>query len=133
VENCHRVIWELFGALLASRADKERSDAEKAELIRRFFGPRRERFDDDPAQGKLFPTDGVAEAEAAKPAPVPVVEEAPPAAPPKKHPHGRRRFPTRFPRVRREHKLTEAERLCPWWPPRSCGPARSTPMIPRCR
>ena len=87
------MIWELFGALVASRANEERSEAEKAELIRRFFGPRRERFDDDPAQGKLFPTDGLAEADAAKPAPVPVVEAEPHAVPPKKHPHGRRRFP----------------------------------------
>ena len=91
VENCHRVICELFDALLASRAERERAEAEKAELIRRFFGPRRERFD-DPTQGKLFETNGPAEADAAEPK-RPVKEEEQPAAPPKKRRHGRRRFP----------------------------------------
>jgi hypothetical protein len=89
VENCHRVIWELFDALLASRAETEKAETEKAEIIRRFFGPRRERFD-DPAQGKLFETDGPADADAAEPE-APVTEEQP-ASPPKKRRHGRRRF-----------------------------------------
>jgi hypothetical protein len=60
VENCRHVIWELFEALVASRAETERAEAEKAEMIRCFFGSRRERFD-DPAQGKLFETDGPAD------------------------------------------------------------------------
>jgi len=118
VENCHRVIWELFDALLASRANEERSEAERAEMARRFFGPRRERFADDPAQGKLFETDGRGESDAAEAPSAPVVEEEP-AAPRKKRRHGRRRFPPHFPRVRREHKLSEAERLCP-----CCGKLR---------
>ena len=117
VEDCHRVIWELFDALLASRVETERAEAEKAEIIRRFFGPRRERFD-DPAQGKLFETNGPADADAAEPK-VPVVEEESPTPPPKKRRHGRRRFPAHFPRVRREYKLTDAERLCP-----CCGKLR---------
>jgi transposase len=119
VENCHRVIWEMFGALLASRAETERERAEKLEMIRRFFGPRRERFVDDPAQGKLFESGGPAEVEAQEPPSPPVVEEEPPAASSKKRRHGRRRFPSHFPRVRREYKLTDAERLCP-----CCGKLR---------
>jgi transposase len=116
VEDCHRVIWELFDALLASRAETERAEAEKAEIVRRFFGPRRERFD-DPAQGKLFETGGAADADAAEPK-APVVEELP-TAPPKKRRHGRRRFPAHFLRVRREYKLSDVERLCP-----CCGKLR---------
>jgi len=119
VVNCHRVIWEMFEALLASRAETERERAEKLEMIRRFFGPRRERFVDDPAQGKLFEGGGPAEAETAEPPSLPVAEEEPPAASPKKRPHGRRRFPSHFPRIRREYKLTDAERLCP-----CCGKLR---------
>lgn len=118
VPNCHRVIWELFDALLASRAETEQQRQEKAELIRRCFAPRRERFD-DPAQGKLFESEGPAEAEAAEAPPAPAAEEEPPAAPPKKRRRGRRRFPAHFPRVRREHQLSEAERLCP-----CCGKLR---------
>jgi transposase len=125
VENCHRVIWEYFEALLASRAETERERQERLELIRRFFGPRRERFDDDPAQGKLFQTGGppeadTAEAEVAEPSPpASITQEEQPASPPTKHPHGRRRFPSHFPRVRREHKLSDAERRCP-----CCGKLR---------
>ena len=123
VENCHRVIWELFDALLASRTREEQAEAEKAEIIRRFFGPRRERFVDDPAQGKLFETGGPAETEtgteAAEATSPPVVEEEPSTAPPEKGRHGRRRFPAHFPRIRREHKLSDAERLCP-----CCGKLR---------
>jgi hypothetical protein len=121
VENCHRVIWELFDALLASRTREEQAEAEKAEIIRRFFGPRRERFVDDPAQGKLFETGGPAETgtEAAEATSPPVVEEERPTAPPKKGRHGRRRFPAHFPRIRREYKLSDAERLCP-----CCGKLR---------
>jgi hypothetical protein len=87
----------------ASRAEAERERQEKLETIRRFFGPRRERFADDPAQGKLFETEGPAESDAAETTPAPVVEEEQPAAPRKSHRHGRRRFPAHFPRVRREH------------------------------
>ena len=124
VENCHRVIWELFDALLASHSREEQVEAEKAEIIRRFFGPRRERFVDDPAQGKLFETGGPAEAgaaetDAAEPTSPPVVEEEPTAAPPRKGRHGRRRFPSHFPSIRREHTLNDAERLCP-----CCGKLR---------
>jgi transposase len=119
VENCHRVIWEYFETMLASQAHAERVEAEKAELIRRFFGPRRERFADDPAQGKLFETEGPPESDAAEPTPARVAEEEPPAAPRKKHRHGRRRFPANFPRVRREHQLSDAERRCP-----CCGKLR---------
>jgi transposase len=124
VENCHRVIWEYFEALLASRAETERERQEKLELMRRFFGPRRERFD-DPAQGKLFQTGGPPEADAAETdvaepsPPASITQEEQPAAPPTEHRHGRRRYPAHFPRVRREHKLSDAERRCP-----CCGKLR---------
>jgi transposase len=83
---------------------------------RHVFGQRRERFIDDPRQGKLFEID---DTEAPQPE-LPSAESSD-ATPEKssRRSHGRRRLPDSLPRRRVVHELSEAERRCP-----CCGKAR---------
>ena len=53
VDGCHQLIDELFDAMDALRADKERWQQHAEELSRYIYGQRRERFE-DPDQLKLF-------------------------------------------------------------------------------
>jgi transposase len=114
-----RIIGELVAALQAARQEiaglRQRHEA----LVRRLYGPRAERV--DPNQPLLFVELATAvaagDAVAAAVAEAPVVVEPDPAfaARPKK-PHGRRRLEELLPKLpveRREHELSEAERLCP--------------------
>ena len=94
---------------------KARHQAELAAVLRRFYGPRSERF--DPRQLLLFgqhidttPIDaGSVEEEAGQKL---VTRRA-------RHKHGRRRLPESLPRTRIEHDLPESEKKCP-----CCGEVR---------
>jgi transposase len=117
-EDTQHRIDELQRVLEATAADyhqlqeKHAELAETLALFRRYiFGPRRERFHDDPGQGHLFDLHGtVLELEAAA---SPEPDNAPPgdrtqAARPK-----RRTSLDHLPHHRIEHDLPEAEKTCP--------------------
>lgn len=94
---------------------KQKHQAELAAVLRRFYGPRSERF--DPRQLLLFgqhidtaPIDtGSVEDEAGQKL---VTRRA-------RHKHGRRRLPESLPRTRIEHDLPDDQKKCP-----CCGEAR---------
>lgn len=83
---------------------------------RHVFGQRRERFVDDPRQGKLFEIDdtetGDDEGKNEEPSDSDLSS-------PRRRGHGRRRLPESLPRRRIVHELSEQERLCP-----CCGKLR---------
>jgi transposase len=99
-------------------AERQRHKAEMDAVLRRFYGPRSEKF--DPTELLLF---GLSVAEQA-----PVDEEVVQAesGEPLKtrrinhHKHGRRKLPEHLPRVEVVHDLTDEQRKCP-----CCGEARS--------
>ena len=103
--------------LLASLHERDRVHAtlqqQIAQLLRRLYGPRAERY--DPQQPWLFPEVAAGQDTAA----ALVTEPATPAPPRRCRPHGRRRLPASLRREPRHHELTEAERLCP-----RCGQVR---------
>jgi len=112
-DDAHRRIDELERILEATAADYDRLKEEHAELLetlallRRYvFGPRRERYSDDPDQGHLF--DLPAEPEPLAPAPADAA--AAPRPRPARTPR-RARF-EHLPHIRIEHDLTEAEKTC---------------------
>jgi transposase len=79
-------------------------------LLKRLYGPKAERF--DPNQPTLF--DGCPPPPAPEPAPsLPPSDEAEAARPKKKKGHGRQTLPEHLRRERREHDLSEAEKICP--------------------
>jgi transposase len=86
------------------------------ELFRRYlFGQRRERFVEDPAQGRLFELEDDAGSED----PPPVSSESDEPTTHRRRGHGRRRLPDSLPRRRIIHELDEHDRLCP-----CCGKLR---------
>ena len=78
-------------------------------LLKRLYGPKAERF--DPNQPSLF--DGCPAPPAAEPAPAPPPPDEAEATRPKKKGHGRQTLPEHLRRERREHDLSEAEKMCP--------------------
>ena len=113
----HRVD-ELQRVLDATAADysqlqeKHAELAETLELLRRYvFGPRRERFHDDPGQGHLFDLhDAALEIEAAVPLTEPDAEA--PAERPRTARPQRRTSLDHLPHNRIEHDVPEAEKTC---------------------
>jgi transposase len=112
-DDARRRIDELERILEATAADYDRLKEEHAELLetlallrRYIFGPRRERYSDDPGQGHLF--DIPAEPEPL--APAPADDAAAPRPRPARTPR-RARF-EHLPHIRIEHDLTEAEKTC---------------------
>ncbi len=99
----------------ALEAQRQKHQAEIAALLRRFYGPKSERF--DPAQLLLFgvvidtlPVDEAAcEQEADQPLTTRRV----------RHKHGRAKLPEALPRIPIEHDLTDQEKICP-----CCGQER---------
>jgi len=92
-------------------AMEQKHQAELAAILRRFYGPKSERF--DPTQLLLFgqqvdtmPLDEASIAEAAGEALVT-------RSPRNHHKHGRGKLPDHLPRVRIEHDLPESEKNCP--------------------
>src|SRR5271166_1562967 len=123
-ENAQRRVDELQRVLDETAADynqlqqKHAELAETLALLRRYvFGPRRERFEDDPDQGHLFDFhDTTLEPESTAPAEpdTAAAGERPKAARPRK-----RISLDHLPHNRVEHDLPEAEKTCP-----CCGGAK---------
>ena len=119
----HR-IDELQRVLDATAADyhqlqeKHAELAETLALLRRYlFGPRHERFHDDPGQGHLFDLhDTVLPIQAAA---TPEPDTAPPGDRPQAARPNRRTSLDHLPHNRIEHDLPEAEKICP-----CCGGAK---------
>jgi transposase len=109
-----RLVEELAASLQEARRANDALRARLDQLLRRLYGPRTERF--HPDQPLLFDEPAPAAAPAA---PGAAAEADAPLPRRRCRPHGRRRLPADLPRQRREHVLTEAERLCP-----GCGRLR---------
>lgn len=108
-----RMIGELVEAIRSMRQEntelRQRLDA----LLRRLYGPRAEQ--PDPNQPLLFAELATAISPREEAAPMPAEPDPSFTARPKK-PHGRRRLEDLLPKLpveRREHLLSEVERLCP--------------------
>jgi transposase len=119
----HRIdeLQRVLDATAADYSQLQEKHAELAEtlaLFRRYvFGPRRERFHDDPDQGHLFDlhdTTLVLEADAPTEPDTAATAERPKAA----RPRGRNSL-DHLPHNRIEHDLPEAEKICP-----CCGGAK---------
>jgi transposase len=111
---CHEIIRQQADTIRESRRRIEQLEHQVEQLLRRQYGPRRERV--DPGQLRLFTdaTEDVTEAKA----------EAPPesdAAKPRRHWRrtGRQRLPEDLPRKRVEYELPPEELPCP-----DCGRPR---------
>ena len=117
-EDARRLIDELrrvldqtavdYGELQARHAEL----AEELALLRRYvFGPRRERFIDDPGQGHLF---NLLDAAIEPVVPTPTEPETPTSESKSKEPRPRgRNSLDHLPHIRIEHDLPEAEKTCP--------------------
>ena len=105
VATLHAMIRELLKSLRDSQHAREGLEHRLDQLLRRLYGPRSEKI--DPNQLLLFAEDLI------EPEPPPPVVEATPAPAASKKGHGRRRIPPDLPRVRLEHDLPEAEKICP--------------------
>src|SRR4051794_28672164 len=111
---CHRMILELLETLQHSEHEREGLQQRIDLLLRRFYGPKAERFDpnqpwliaDMANQAPVAPADD-AVAEAANGAEGAAAERG------QRPGHGRQKLPADLHRQRVEHTLPEAQRLCP--------------------
>jgi transposase len=110
---CQQMIVELLAALQQSQHECEGLRHRLDQLLRRFYGPKAERF--DPNQPWLLPEVAPDAASDTASADEPLVAEPTnaSASKPKRKGHGRKPLPKDLPRRRREHTLPEAQRLCP--------------------
>ena len=108
----HAMIRELLDALKKKQDECEGVQQRLDLLLRKLYGPKAERF--DPNQPWLLPE--------LAPNATPVVEESPCEEPPTEELHGngkkrngggRKKLPESLERIRIEHTLSEAQRLCP--------------------
>src|SRR3954447_8391046 len=111
---CHRMILELIETLQHSEHAREGLQQRIDLLLRRFYGPKAERF--DPNQPWLIAD--MANQAAMTPAAEAVAEptdgaEGAAAERGKRPGHGRQKLPEDLHRQRVEHSLPEAQRLCP--------------------
>ena len=108
------MIRELLDALKKSQRECEGVQQRLDLLLRKLYGPKAERF--DPNQPWLLPE--LAPSAAAEPAESPAVETPTEDllndnGKPRKRNGGRKKLPESLPRIRIEHTLGEAERICP--------------------
>jgi transposase len=106
-----RLLEEVLALLQRRDHDLQQVQTRLDQLLRRLYGPRRERF--DPNELLLFPE--MAEAAATSRTPPPA--ETPPKR--RRHQHGRQRPAAHLPRQQRVYELSEAQRACP-----CCGQLR---------
>jgi transposase len=107
------MIRELLDALKKEKHEREGLQQRLDLLLRRLYGPKAERF--DPNQPWLI-TEMAPDAAGASvdtPMSVEVSADADDADKPKRKGHGRKPLPRDLPRVRHEHTLPEADRICP--------------------
>ncbi len=110
---CHELIRQQADTIRESQRKIEQLQHYLEQLLRRQFGPRRERL--DPNQFALF------EAVVDEPAAVDHVESEEVLASPRHRGGGRRPLPKELPRQRVEYQLPDAELPCP-----ECGERRQT-------
>lgn len=103
VETLHAMVRELLKSLRQEQHAREGLEHRLDQLLRRLYGPRSEKI--DPNQLLLFD-------DAHSEPPTIEAKEPPPKKTPAKKGHGRRRIPPNLPRVRIEHDLSEAEKIC---------------------
>lgn len=110
---CHAMIRELLDALKNEQHEREGVQQRLDLLLRKLYGPKAERF--DPHQPWLLPEMAPNAAADAEPLPTEesVSEESPSNGTKKRNGGGRKKMPENLPRVRKEHTLSEAERMCP--------------------
>jgi transposase len=113
---CHEIIRQQAETIQGAQRRIEQLEHQIEQLLRRQFGPRRERV--DPNQLRLFTEDGTEEV-------AEVTPEEPPGsdvAKPRRHwrRKGRQRLPEDLPRRRIEYELTDEELPCP-----DCGSPRT--------
>jgi hypothetical protein len=109
LELCHEIIRQQTETIRAAQRRIEQLEHQLELVLRRQFGPRRERV--DPNQLRLFTEDAMEDI-------AEVIPEEPPGsdvAKPKRHwrRKGRQRLPEDLPRRRVEHELTDEELPCP--------------------
>jgi transposase len=109
-----RMIRELLDSLKKASRDREALQQRIDLLLRRLYGQKSERF--DPNQpwliAEMAPNhDDSSQEPTAKPADLDDADQ--PSQPKKNANRGRKPLPKDLPRERTEHKLSEAERLCP--------------------
>jgi transposase len=112
VPTLQAMIRELLDALKQSQHECEGVQQRLDLLLRKLYGPKAERF--DPSQPWLLPE--MAPNAAADPSPaeeLPSEESPSPGNVKKRNGGGRKKLPDNLPRVRKEHTLPEAERICP--------------------
>jgi len=78
-------------------------------LLKRIYGPRSEKQSGPGLFDHLEPTDEPEQAPEATPEPIPTTKPTSTS----NSGHGRKKLPTNLPRVRIDHDLSEAEKLCP--------------------
>src|SRR5262245_15983631 len=113
---CHEIIRQQADTIRESQRRIEQLEYQLEQLLRRQYGPRRERV--DPDQLRLFAEDAPEDADAA------AIEEPsePDVAKPKRpwRRRGRQRLPEDLPRKRVEYELSAEELTCP-----DCGQLRT--------
>jgi transposase len=107
-----RVLQEVLELLRQRERELQQVQARLDQVLRRLYGPRRDRF--DPNELLLFPEMNEG---ATTPSTPPPVDDTPPKR--QRHKHGRGRPAAHLPRERRVYELSEAERACP-----CCGQTR---------
>jgi transposase len=110
---CHAMIRELIDALKKEQHDREGIQQRLDLLLRKLYGPKAERF--NPDQPWLLPELALAPtAQAEQPSDEsPTTDEAQDATKRRRNGGGRKKLPENLQRIRIEHTLAEAERVCP--------------------
>jgi transposase len=111
---CHAMIRELIDALKKEQHQREGIQQRLDLLLRKLYGPKAERF--NPDQPWLLPEMAVPPSTQPEQGPIeesPATEEPNDTATKHRRSGGRQKLPQNLQRIRIEHTLTEAERMCP--------------------
>ena len=115
VPTLQAMIRELLDALKKEQHEREGVQQRLDLLLRKLYGPKAERF--NPEQPWLLPelaTAAVTESTESRGEESPAPEDANTATPKRqRHGGGRKKLPDNLQRIRMEHTLSEAERVCP--------------------
>jgi transposase len=114
VPTLHAMIRELLDALKKEQQEREGVQQRLDLLLRKLYGPKAERF--NPEQPWLLPEmapNMVTEATESPGEELPTEQLPNPAKPRTRNGGGRQKLPVHLQRIRSEHTLSEAERVCP--------------------